>query len=372
MDPIRRKYLSTMLKGGAWATLFSHLSMSAKPLSPSLPSKQNEGKASASHTMVFASPYASADYQYCPHMHREFQQHIRTFSKGELYLDVIDQGAIGVGHELMASVSRGTISSALVSIANLTPAAPELDILNIPFWAAEPQRYLNLVTSDIWKTLILDKISSQGNIDILFHYIPGARTISTPRSMPHLITQPSELEGKIIRVAKSRVLAQFYKMTGASAVDVSWKDVAMMAKTGKVEAFDPCAVGLFNGPNGLRHQIGTISQLNTVTDGWVAVVNKKWFRSLPLPLQTAVRDASEQTFIEHINTVTEVKTKCLNWFTNRGVKVCALTDDERHIWVDRFGPQNQQWNELKRAILGKPQTFALLEEATFHNNGYFI
>ena len=372
MDPKRRKYLSALLKGGAWTTLFSQFPILAKPPNHSFLSEIEEAKLSAEHHMVFASPYASSEYEYCPHMHREFQHNIGTFSNGRIYLDVIDNGAMGVGHELMASVSRGKISSALVSIANLTPAAPELDILNIPFWAADPQHYLNLITSSIWKTLILDKISAQGNIEILFHYIPGARTISTPRMFPQLVRQPHHLEGKIIRVAKSRALAQFYQMTGASAVDVNWKDVAMLAKTGKIEAFDPCIVGLYNGPNDLKSHVGAIAQLDTVTDGWVAVVSKQWFSSLPQQLQTAVKNAAEQTFIEHIKSITSVKTKCLNWFTNQGITVYAPTPDERNVWLERFGPQNPQWMALKKSILGRAQRFSVLEEATFQNNGYVI
>ena len=89
----------------------------------------------ASHVMTFGSPYVTEDWRSSPHMHQQLKANIQQMSQGQIYVDIQDSGKVGIGLELAASVSRGAIAAALVSVSNLSRVAPELDILNIPFWS---------------------------------------------------------------------------------------------------------------------------------------------------------------------------------------------------------------------------------------------
>ena len=334
--------------------------------------EEQEQKRSAEYILVFASPYKTSERDYCPHMHLEFKQNVENMTQGKVYVEIADDGVLGVGHELMASVSRGQISGALVSVSNLAPAAPELDILNIPFWASEQQAYLNLVTSKAWNDLIISKIKTAGKLDPLFHYLPGARTVTSTKRSGKRIRVPDDIVNTVFRVPRSPVLKVFYQLIGAPAVDVAWKDVALMAKMGRIAAMDPSVVGLFNGPNGLRHHIGVISQLQSVYDGWLAVISQHWLANLPINLRLSLREAAEKTFIDHLAVVGQIDANCKKAFERLGTSIYVPTPAEREEWQTRGGYTHKRWDSIKSNVLGNRRSFMQLLEATKINNGYRV
>jgi len=370
MNKERRLWISRLIKGSGCAALYANNPLLAAT-SPSFEA-ENTFRNTAEYIMVYASPYLSKDDNYCPHMHYELKKNIQEMSSGRIYVDIKDGGILGTGHELMAKVARGVISAALVSVSNLTPAAPELDILNIPFWSSQEQDYLNLVTSNTWKELIIDRIRSQGKFDILFPYLPGSRTASSTMKYGKTIKSPDEIKDIIFRIPNSHSLKTFYELAGTSPVDVDWVNVAYMAKHGRIDAMDPSIIGLHNGPRGLRHHICSISQIQSVYDGWLAVVSQQWYNYLPLDLRLVLKDASEKTFREHLISVSQITDACTRSFEGSGTRIYTPSNEEKDEWISRCGPTKPEWTAIKKAILGDEKTFQKLVEATKINNGYTV
>lgn len=366
MNQYRRTFIKRSLKTTTACLLFGGVT------TPVLSKEQEDKRNQAKIIMAFASPYDTEAWRYSPHMHQQLKDNIETLTQGQVFVDITDKGRAGVGTDLMAQVTRGHIAGALVSAANLTPAAPELDILNIPFWAAEKQRYLNLVTSDIWKQLILDKISAQGRLDILFPYIVGGRTIATTRNYPQEITAPDDLQNVVFRVPSSPVLTQFYNMLGARAVSVPWKDAADFSQKGLIQALDPSIIGLYNGPNNLRSEIENIVELDSVHDGWMAVISQKWREKLPNNLREAIEAAAKLTFEQHLQQVNRVSDNCRQAFANANVKTYQLSNEQRAKWVEQAGHQKEEWQAVKSQLLGDVSLFEQLLEAAGANNQFSI
>lgn len=323
-----------------------------------------ELKQRAKYTLIFASPYHTADAPFVPHMHLQFKNYVQTFSQGQIYVDIKDQGKVGVGTELMAAVSRGQVDAALVSVANLSRALPVLDILNIPFWVGDNQAFLNLISSQYWHRHVIEKIEKQGKLAILHHYITGARTLSTVKHANIVIKQPSDLKNMILRVPASNVLKHFYAMTDAHVVEVNWANVASMARSNKFQVLDPGIIGLYAGPDNLREEIATITQLNTVPDTWVNVISQQWLRMLPPSLRLAVNDAAQKTFTSHLTTIHTATLNCEQAFLKRD---CIIYKPEQHIidvWQDQFGHHRHEWRDIKKALLGSSSAFFQLLEAS--------
>lgn len=327
---------------------------------------------SARHILTFCSPYDTAQADYSPHMHAQIKRNIEQFSNGKIYVDIKDKGQMGIGTELMAKVSRGHINAALVSVSNLSPAAPALDVLNIPFWSAQNQAYLNLITSTTWQRLIVDRIRKQGNIDILFHYLPGPRTATSTRNFKRPLKTPDDLKNIVFRVPASKVLGIYYQLAGTNPVNVAWKDVALLARNGRIDALDPGIIGLYNGPGGLRDHIGTISLINSVHDGWVAVINQHWLAKLTISEKEALFAAAEQTFREHLAQITQITQNCSAELKRRGVDIYQPNDQESAHWIACCGHQKPQWQPVKRRLLGDEKVFDELLEATKATNGYTL
>lgn len=318
----------------------------------------------AKFTMLFASPYNSEDASYVPHMHLEIKQAVETFSNGNIFVDIRDNGQLGVGTSLMAAVTRHQITAALISVSNLSRALPVLDILNIPFWASSDQAFLNLISSPIWQELVLDKIKQQGKLEILMHYIVGARTLTSSKRLSSTLKSPSDLKRLVFRVPASKVLTQFYKMTPAHVVDVPWHKVASLIRNAHLDALDPGIVGLYAGPDGLNLHLGVVNQLASVPDTWVAVIDQTWISILPKHLQWAVRDAFNYVFKQHVNNVSNTRIKCAEQLQKLGTKIYTPSLAERQLWIDQFGHQQPSWRDTKKELLGSEIAFDKLLAAT--------
>ncbi|MBU2972552.1 TRAP transporter substrate-binding protein DctP [Pseudoalteromonas sp. C2R02] len=364
----RRHFIRSSFAIGAVTALYSQY--------PSLSFANNllesEKKAQAKFTLVFASPYDSSQSQYTPHMHLEFKQNIETMSQGKIYVDIQDKGRLGIGTELMAAVNRGHVSAALISVSNLSRALPILDILNIPFWAADNQAYLNLISSGIWQNLVLDNIKNKSNLEVLFHYIPGPRTLSTTKNYNKVIKRPEDLNHVVFRVPASKVLTEYYKMTGANVVSVPWSETARLSRIGQIQALDPGFVGLYSGPEQLKSSIGTVSTISSVQDAWVSVINQAWLNNLPTELKLIVKQASEATFKQHLKSIESNTQNCINGLLKAGSKIYQPTHNELEIWRVLFGHHQVKWIDVKKQLLGDLKTFDMLLAATKQTSDYLI
>ena len=325
--------------------------------------KHSDSNASAKYRLVFASPYPSDLHNHIPHMHQEFKHFVETMSDGKIAVDIKDNAQIGVGTDLMAAVTRGQVDGALISVSNLSRALPILDILNVPFWVSDDQQYINLISSDYWQQNVLNKIKQQGKVEILFHYLTGARTMSTTTTGKP-VKVPMDLANQVIRVPASKVLHQFYTMTRANVIEVAWKDTAKMARLGHINILDPGVIGLYAGPDNLNQSIKTITTLNTVPDAWVNVINQDWLNSLPLNLRLIVKEAAIQTFKAHLKSYQTIKNNCLQSFINLGCDIYQPTETERWLWVEQFGHQRAEWRKVKTKLLGSVAEFDRMAQAT--------
>jgi TRAP-type C4-dicarboxylate transport system substrate-binding protein len=71
-------------------------------------------------------------------------------------------GQVGVAAALVEKVQSGTIQCCQHSLSNFAPFAPAVDLVNIPYWVGENQKFTNLVTSATWKREIHPKVEARG------------------------------------------------------------------------------------------------------------------------------------------------------------------------------------------------------------------
>ena len=361
IDPSRRLFAKRLAVLGLGASL-------STPLVAQSPCKQHSDQeydqCNQAHTrMLFASPYATQQWRSSPHMHQELKRNIEYFSNGKIYFDIYDKGVLGVGTELAALVARGSVHAALISVSNLTPILNTLDILNIPFWCSKRHNYLNLIASKIWQEQVINKIHQQGKLRILMHYVPGSRTVTSTKQFGQTLKTPHDMKDVVFRIPASTVLQQFYEMCGTSAVRVPWKKAAQVAQGGRIDALDPSIVGLFNGPNNLKAHLGAISQIDSVQDGWLLVINQPWFNTLPTRLKLSLEEAAQKTFTEHLNHIEHVERYCEIGLEELGCKLYKPTVDEMALWYAVAGPTLAQWKPTKQKLLGSEALFEQFHEA---------
>ncbi len=305
----------------------------------------------AKYVFNFSSPYFTSEHLTTPHAHLEIKQLIETYTKNKVFVKIHDGGVNGIGSELSKSVSFGFSQGALLSVSNLAPMAPEVDILNIPFWSSGETEYLRLFNSKLWEKHVLSNMKSD-KIQVLFPYVVGARTATSTRRYGKLIKSPEDFVGIRFRVPGSKSLRVFYELTKAKPISIPWKHCAKTAHGGRYDALDPSVVGLYSGPGYLNKELGIISEIESVHDGWVAIGNTGFIESLDSKTRIQFLDAFKEIQVEQLKLYKRSKVFCAEEFAKLGTKIYTPTPKEKKVLSDLFGHTNPAWEPVKKRFLG--------------------
>jgi len=306
----------------------------------------------AKYTFTFSSPYITSRHVTTPHAHLEIKRLIEAYTKNKVHVIIHEGGIDGTGSALSNRVRYGKSQGALLSVANLVPLVSELDVLNIPFWSSSKSEYVRLFKSQAWDKHVLSK-TAKHKLKVLFPYVVGARTATSTRKYGKLIKSPADFEGVKFRIPGSKSLAVFYKLTKAKPLKFAWNLTARTARIGRFQALDPSVIGLYSGPDNLREELGIISEIESVHDGWVAIGNTDFIASLDSETRTQFMDSMAEIQTEQVKLYRNSRGFCIEEFAKLGTKTYIPTPKERELLASSFGHSNPAWTPVKKRLLGE-------------------
>lgn len=313
----------------------------------------------AKQTMVFATEYKLEDFVKYPVMQAAYKDNVERASKGEIYVKLHPAGQLGVGAALAQKVQAGTVQGGAVSLSNFSPFAPSVDLINIPFWCGENQRFANLVTSRAWDKEISPKVVGRG-YKPMFYFTVDPRTIATRKGFK-IIKSPADMRGIKMRVPPSQLLQTFYRLAGANPTVVAWGETATAIKQGVADALDPAVAAL--ATFGFHDILGNITTVRSVPDAQMFAANANWFNALSLDQKVAFDEASDKTQRETFAQIEKARVKSMEIMKAGGAQFYNPTPDEFKQWVEVCGEQRKEWEPFKVRLAGSLETFNKLKEA---------
>lgn len=314
----------------------------------------------AKHTMLFATEYKEDAFHTYPIMQTQFKDNLEAMSKGEVYVKLHPSGQLGVGGALAQKVQGGTIQGGSVSLSNFSPFTPVVDLINIPFWCGENQKFANLVTSAAWNNEITPKVTAKG-YKPMFYFTVDPRTVAVRKGFGKIVKTPDDMRGMKMRVPSSKLLQQFYRLAGANPTVVAWGETPSALKQGVADGLDPAVGALYTF--GFIDILEAITMVESVPDAQMFAANFKWFESLPKNLQTAFDDASAKTQVESFAQILVARKNSMDAMTKAGIKFHTPSAAEHQKWVEACGEQRAEWNDIKKELAGSIDMFDKLKAA---------
>ncbi len=332
--------------------------------------EESELQAAAEMTIVMATGYRVGATREYPIMQLNYKENLQNFTGGRVYVRLAPAGELGVGDALISKVQNGSVAIAQHSMANLAAFAPEVDLINIPYWCGNNQNLINLVTSSAWQNVVHNKIEERG-FKVLNYICIDPRTVAVREGLlDGPARTPEDIEGIKFRVPGSEILQKVYRLLGANPTPVAWGETSSAMQQGVADALDPSVQALL--VFGFTDVLKSISTIHSVADAQVYTCNKEWFDSLSAPIQDGVMQAAETTFRENLAKVPAARAYAYNQMRQAGVEVYNPTDDEIAQWRDRCGHHLADWNETKLELAGSMDVFEQLLAATEESNGYYV
>lgn len=360
--PARRRFLEIATRYGFTTAVLASTGgylWSDDAIAQSAADEEAKQKA-AKFTMIFATEYKIEDYVKYPVMQAAFKANVEAMTKNQIYVKLHPAGQLGVGAALAQKVQAGTVQGGAVSLSNFSPFAPSVDLINIPFWCGENQKYANLVTSAAWNGEITPKVVAKG-YKPMFYFTVDPRTVATRKGFNKTIKTPSDMQGIKMRVPPSALLQQFYRLAGANPTVVPWGETATAIKQGVADALDPAVAAL--ATFGFVDILGSITTVKSVPDAQMFAANAAWYDALPKDLQTAFDAASAKTQIDTFAQIAPAREVSMKLMRDGGAQFYNPTAAEFKQWVDACGEQRKEWDEHKIKLAGSIANFDKLKLA---------
>lgn len=331
--------------------------------------EEDDRKKAAKYTMIIATAYILGASRGYPIMQLDLKENIQNLTNGQVYVKLAPAGQLGTGGALASKVQGGTIQAAQHSLSNFAPYAPTVDLINIPYWCGENQRFTNLVNSDVWKQEVNPKVEANGFKPLMYVAI-DPRVVALRKGMEGPIKTPDQMQGIKFRVPGSKILQQFYRLLGANPTPVAWGETPAAIAQGVADALDPSveALNIFGFKDVLSH----VTFIRSVPDAQVYSCNLAWFNSLPLDIREGIEFAAEVTSHQNLAKVPAARGYAMAELSKSGVQFYSPTPDELAQWVAKAGHQLPQWDSFKKDLAGSISTFDKLREAANTQGKYYV
>jgi len=367
----RRRFLEVSAKAGFTAAVVAMGAgvLGSEEATAATVNEEKDRQERAKYTMNVATAYIIGASRTYPIMQLDFKENIQNTTNGQVYVKLAPGGQLGAGSALAQKVQSGTIQAAQHSISNFAPYAPAADIINVPYWCGENQKFINLVTSDTWKQQINPKIEAKG-FKALWYVCIDPRTCAIRKGIDGPIKTPDQLKGIKFRVPGSKILQKFYQLLGANPTPVAWGETSSAIKQGVADALDPSVEALL--VFGFKEILSSVTFNAAVPDAQVFSCNLKWLQSLPKKVQEQIEFASEITSRQNLAKVPGARAYAMAEMSRAGVEFYVPTQDEKDQWIAAAGAQLPEWDDIKKELVGSLATFDKLVEAANTNNNFYV
>ncbi len=367
----RRRFMELSAKFGftaATVALFSGV-LNSKEASAQVAKEETRRQKAAKYKMNIATAYILGASRSYPIMQLDLKENIQNCTNGQVYVKLAPGGQLGAGSALVQKVQAGTIQAAQHSISNFAPFAPVCDMINIPYWCGENQKFVNLVTSETWRNEVNPKVEAKG-FKILWYVVIDPRVVATRKGVPGPIKTPEQMKGIKFRVPGSKILALFYQLLGANPTPVAWGETSSAIKQGVADALDPSveALNVF----GFKDVLDWVTFNGAVPDSQVYSCNLEWFKSLPSQIQEQIDFASEITTQQNLAKVPAARAYAMAELAAAGVKFYVPTAAEKKQWVEAAGAQLPAWDAIKKELIGDPGKFGKFVEAANTQGRFYV
>lgn len=331
--------------------------------------EESDRERAADHIMTIATAYVmTADRSY-PIMQLDFKENIQNATNGKVYVKLAPGGQLGAGGALAQKVQGGTIQAAQHSLSNFAPFAPVVDLINLPYLCGANQRFVNLVSSDHWKTTVNPLVEAKG-FKPLYYVVIDPRVVAVRKGGAGPVKTPGDLKGVKFRVPGSKMLQQYYRMVGANPTPVAWGETPSAIKQGVADALDP-AVGALH-VFGFKDILSYVTFTRAVPDSQVYSCNAEWFNGLPADVQEGIDFASEITSQQNLAKVPAARNYAMAELSKSGVEFYTPTSDELAEWEAAGGYQRSEWDSFKTELAGSMDAFDKMVEAAGTQSRYYV
>ncbi|WP_027390741.1 DctP family TRAP transporter solute-binding subunit [Chrysiogenes arsenatis] len=282
-----------------------------------------------------------------------FAREIETASQGAITIRIHDSARLYDDAEGIAALQFGAVHFLAPTTTKITPLVPALALLDIPFLFETREAYYALLAGPFGEYL-REQLSLQ-DIRLLAFWDNGFKQISNSIGK---VSYPEDLQGFSIRVMSGTDMSRYYQRYGATAIDLSFREMRQLIRLGAVDGAENTVINFAN------EDLAPLQPYLTLTNHglmvYLFIMRESHYRSLSEAQQQivdeAVRHATEHI---HHSVVTEEANALEQLWQNEALQITNLTPGQRRYWRTKVKPVASDFlatlpESIRKLIEAKP------------------
>jgi len=278
-----------------------------------------------------------------------FEKRLEELSGGRIDVQVYPSSQLYKDNAVLKALRLNSVQMAAPSFSKFTKIVPQLQIFDLPFLFRDTQHLHNVQDSEVGQEL-KDMVTAKGIIALDF-WDNGFKQLS---SSSKALIAPNDAEGQKFRIMSSKVLEAQFKAVNANPQMMPFSEVYSGLQQGVIDGQENTISNIYTKK---FHEVQTdLTITNHGYLGYLVVMSKKFYNSLPADLQANVKQAmkdataKEREFAQELNDSQFAKIKEYAEKTGK-LNIHTLSAEQVQAWRDAVSKIYPEFYDNK--VVGK-------------------
>lgn len=271
-----------------------------------------------------------------------FEKRLEELTNNKIDVQVYPSSQLYKDNAVLKALKLNSVQMAAPSFSKFGKLVPQLALFDLPFLFKDMDHLHRVQDGDVGKKL-KDMVDSKGFIALSFwdnHF----KQLSTSKESPLL--NPEDAKGQKFRIMSSKVLEAQFHAVGANPQMMPFSEVYSGLQQGVIDGQENTNSNIYT------KKFHEVQKHLTITNhgylGYLVVMSKKFWNSLPKDLQANVVQAMEEATAKEREYAEQLNSKQLEQIKKyakdtKKLTVHTLTKDQIDAWKNAVSPIYSQF-----------------------------
>jgi len=259
-----------------------------------------------------------------------FEKRLEELSKGKIDVQVYPNSQLYKDKAVLKALKLDSVQMACPSFSKFTKIVPQLALFDLPFLFKDMDHVHKVEDSEVGQKL-KDKVTAKGYVALDFW--DNAFKQFTTNKRP--LIKPEDAKGLKFRIMSSKVLEAQFKAVGANPQVMPFSEVYSALQQGVIDGQENTNSNIYT------KKFYEVSKYMTVSNhgylGYLVVMSKKFWNSLPDDLKAAVKQAMKEATAKEREYAVELDKSQFDKIKEyaektKKLEITVLTPEQREEW----------------------------------------
>ncbi len=261
-----------------------------------------------------------------------FEKRLEELSKGKIDVQVYPNSQLYKDKAVLKAIKMNSVQMACPSFSKFTKTIPQLALFDLPFLFRDMDHVHKVEDGEVGAKL-KDLVAKKGFV-VLDYWDNAFKQLTSSKKA---LKMPEDAKGQKFRIMSSKVLEEQFKAVGANPQVMPFSEVYSALQQGVIDGQENTNSNIYTKKFYEVQKYMTLSNHGYL--GYLVVMSKKFYESLPKDLQEAVKQAMKEATAKERELAAKLDKEQFNKikeYANKTKKleIIKLNDEQRKAWKD--------------------------------------